>query len=86
MSHIRISPTRPGRAKIELNGYDISKGVRSFIVSQSVGEAPLVELELIGYDGLDLEAVDPRAVVRLTGDNRKVLERLGWTPPENEHP
>lgn len=86
MSHIRISPTIPGGSKIELNGHDISKGVRSVSLEHTAGEAPVVTLELIDLHGWDVETVDPRAVVRLTNGNRTVLERLGWRPPKDEHP
>lgn len=82
MSTISISNIRPSRAKIEIDGVDISNAVRSFTLTHGYGEHPRLELELAMVDITSLDA--PEAEYLLTARTRDALLAMGWTPPAAE--
>lgn len=73
---ITIEPA--GHGTLKLDGHDISKGVRGFVVNAAVGHITRLELDLNLFT---TSTVSGEVEVVVPDATRDLLERLGWTPP-----
>jgi len=71
--------TRGATGTVEVDGVDLSTGVRGLTVKLGVGQLPKVELDLIVLE-LDLDSDDTRLIIPEA--TRAALVALGWTAPE----
>ena len=79
LSRIRLVPTAGGRRDIvEVDGHDVTSGLRAYTLRSKVGHFPILELEL----GVFETEVRGEARVVITSGTREALVKLGWTPPE----
>jgi hypothetical protein len=66
------------RGRIELDGQDISKYVRSVTVTATAGEFTKASLDLspvaVRVQGKEIQTV-------VSSELEEILEALGWTPP-----
>ncbi|PXY33583.1 hypothetical protein BAY59_10910 [Prauserella coralliicola] len=67
--------------RIELNGINVSQACRSAELRFEQGHRPRLELELAYIQPVDFSG---EVRVILPDATRELLERLGWTPPEND--
>ena len=66
------------RGTVTIDGHELGGLTRTVGVSWTAGDLPVVTLGLLAHAAdLDLEA----AHVAIDDETRKLLERLGWTPP-----
>jgi hypothetical protein len=72
----------PGRARIEVNGHDISNAVSGMDLRLRPGEIPELNLDL---RVLDVSSVDSAEVeVFIPSQVHDALVKLGWSPPQEE--
>lgn len=71
--------TQGFRGAVEVDGVDLSDGIRGLTVRLGAGQLPQVELDLIIVD-LELEGDDSRLIIPEA--TRAALIALGWTAPE----
>jgi hypothetical protein len=79
---VKIMPRYP---TIKVDGVDISDYVRSYVLSQKVGEIPILTVELVLPDPQELLAdpvVTDDARVVIGAETRAALIALGWRPPD----
>lgn len=81
MARVRISnPTAAGHNTVtEVDGHDVSAAVRRVTVVMAANDINTVELDLVVFDGVE---IDGKAKVALPAATRAALVALGWTPPE----
>lgn len=82
---LRIHETG-GFGRIELDGHDIAKNVRGVTVKLEAGEAPRVVLEL-SISEVEITTLGDSVStfqVSMDEDTARVLQALGWLPPETQ--
>ncbi len=62
---------------VDLDGDDITQGLRSVVLRLNAGDLVTAEFELIYLD----TEFEGQAKVILPEDTQALLKRLGWTPP-----
>jgi hypothetical protein len=65
------------QSTVELDGDDITHGLRSVVLRLNAGDLVTAELELIYLDA----EFEGQAKVILPEETQALLKRLGWTPP-----
>lgn len=70
----------PGRGnRIELDGIDVTGGVRALDLQAGVGEVTRLTLDVMLREGATVEG---DFEVRVPDATAETLKALGWTPPE----
>jgi hypothetical protein len=67
------------RQVLELDGENISTGIRSVTFTADAGDVPQVTLELVVFE---LDADTDNARIHVGEESALLLKKLGWTPPE----
>lgn len=84
MTHISITTNTPavGAHRIEVDGQDISSGVRAATLWLHPGELPELDLELHVVEVQRIDSAEAKVVV--PDATREALVKLGWTPPPED--
>lgn len=77
---LQVETEGPGRARLLLDGRDISHGVTDLVVRLGVGEVARAELDLVLLDTTRIDSPDTEITIPVS--THEVLVALGWTPPE----
>ena len=82
---LRVQITSDGHdQRIIIDGHDVSSGVTAATLKVNAGSLPVLELDVLLYqDGAIADIDEVRAIV--PPETATVLERLGWTPPKQQH-
>lgn len=80
---MKIELTGVGRGRIEIEGKDVSAGVRSFVLRAGVGEVAEIELDVVAPKGGTFDGV---ARIEITPELRAIMLAAGWTPAEPVEP
>lgn len=76
----KISVTSDGmRAKVELDGQDISNYLQGLTVRYDARNVPTAVLDVVLFNHSDVDAED--VAVEIPDFTAELLVRLGWTPP-----
>lgn len=79
----KISVTSDGmRAKVELDGQDISHCIQGLAVRYDVHNAPTAVLDVVLFRHSEVDAED--MAVEIPDSTAELLVQLGWTPPSQK--
>ena len=78
---LQVETEGPGRARLLLDGQDISHGVTDLVVRLGVGEVARAELDLVLLDTTRIDSPDTEITIPIS--THEALVALGWTPPED---
>ena len=81
MRKLKYTQTNTVDQRVELEGEDISRLVRSVSIEAEAGHLPTVTLELAVFE---IETAAGDAKIHLAQGTAELLERFGWTPPAGE--
>lgn len=82
MNDVRIDVDRIGRGTIHIDGEDFSNGVFGTTITHKFGELTEVELDLAIRRRVIANIGD--ADILIPDVTRKLLVKLGWTPPAED--
>lgn len=80
---LTLSGGGPASYAVDLDGHDLSKGVRRLTIEVEAGNRPRVEMELTVHaiEVTEIGVKDSHFEVSMPDEAREALITLGWTPP-----